>query len=557
MGLGYHEPLNPAEHIKKDDNGLQRPRPRRPNLRARRVPLDRQAGPAQPPALVGPLHPAHAGRARASGPASAEPEELEDEFFMLRIRIDGGAMTSDQLRAIAWTSPSATDVTSPTSPTARTCNCTGSASRTCPRSGSGSSRWASRPRRRAATRPRVMIGCPVAGVTADEVLDATPVDPRGGGALPGRPRLLQPAAQVQDVDQRLPDRLHEPRDQRHLAGGGRADPRRGPASTCGWAAACRRTRCSRSGWACSCAPERVRRGLGRRRSLFREYGYRRSRNHARFKFLVKDWGAERVREVLEKEFLERPRFPTDPRRVVSADASPRPRRRGSPARRPRLRGPRAPRRPDRRAPAPAGGRPRRPIRRRVRPRHRAAEAGDAGRRPCRVDSWSSTLTTWISRRDPIGSARARWPARASSSASWRSARRRAGRSGSTNELAARLPDFDEDMRIHVNGCPNSCARFQVADIGLMSAPQPRPDGTKSDAFLVHLGGGLGEVGAFGRKVEGREGLSRRTPRTTSRPCWCATSSRRRRGRLVRHLREPPAADEQLARFAGPVTEGAR
>ena len=39
-------------------------------------------------------------------------------------------------------------------------------------------------------------------------------------------------------------------------------------------------------------------------ALFREYGYRRSRNHARLKFLVKDWGAERVREVLEKEFLD-------------------------------------------------------------------------------------------------------------------------------------------------------------------------------------------------------------------------------------------------------------
>ena len=35
-------------------------------------------------------------------------------------------------------------------------------------------------------------------------------------------------------------------------------------------------------------------------ALFREYGYRRSRNHARLKFLVKDWGAERVREVLER-----------------------------------------------------------------------------------------------------------------------------------------------------------------------------------------------------------------------------------------------------------------
>jgi sulfite reductase (ferredoxin) len=70
------------------------------------------------------------------------------------------------------------------------------------------------------------------------------------------------------------------------------------------------------------------------------------------------------------------------------------------------------------------------------------------------------------------------------------------------ELEQRLPDFDEDVRIHVNGCPNSCARFQVADIGLMSALQARPDGTKSDAFLIHLGGTMGEGASFGRKVKG-------------------------------------------------------
>src|SRR4029453_14592273 len=38
-------------------------------------------------------------------------------------------------------------------------------------------------------------------------------------------------------------------------------------------------------------------------ALFREYGYRRSRNHARLKFLVADWGTEHVRTVLEEEFL--------------------------------------------------------------------------------------------------------------------------------------------------------------------------------------------------------------------------------------------------------------
>jgi sulfite reductase (ferredoxin) len=36
----------------------------------------------------------------------------------------------------------------------------------------------------------------------------------------------------------------------------------------------------------------------------------------------------------------------------------------------------------------------------------------------------------------------------------------------------------------------------------MSALQQRPDGTRSDAFLVHLGGTMGAGGTFGRKVKG-------------------------------------------------------
>ncbi|MEE3918466.1 hypothetical protein V2I01_07395 [Micromonospora sp. BRA006-A] len=39
--------------------------------------------------------------------------------------------------------------------------------------------------------------------------------------------------------------------------------------------------------------------------IFRDYGYRRLRNRARLKFLVADWGVERFREVLEKEYLGR------------------------------------------------------------------------------------------------------------------------------------------------------------------------------------------------------------------------------------------------------------
>ena len=40
-------------------------------------------------------------------------------------------------------------------------------------------------------------------------------------------------------------------------------------------------------------------------SVFRDYGYRRLRSRARLKFLVADWGVEKFREVLETEYLER------------------------------------------------------------------------------------------------------------------------------------------------------------------------------------------------------------------------------------------------------------
>lgn len=62
------------------------------------------------------------------------------------------------------------------------------------------------------------------------------------------------------------------------------------------------------------------------------------------------------------------------------------------------------------------------------------------------------------------------------------------------ELEKRLPDFDEPITINVNGCPNSCARFQTGDIGLKGSIVHGEEG-----FQVHLGGSLGEDAGFGRK----------------------------------------------------------
>ena len=59
------------------------------------------------------------------------------------------------------------------------------------------------------------------------------------------------------------------------------------------------------------------------------------------------------------------------------------------------------------------------------------------------------------------------------------------------ELERRLPDFTEPVTINVNGCPNSCARIQTADIGLKGSLVTGPDGTQTEGFQIHLGGSLG------------------------------------------------------------------
>ena len=78
--------------------------------------------------------------------------------------------------------------------------------------------------------------------------------------------------------------------------------------------------------------------------------------------------------------------------------------------------------------------------------------------------------------------------------------------GLIDELERRLPDFADPITINVNGCPNSCARIQTADIGLKGSLVTGPDGRQVEGFQIHLGGTLaggdGAGSGFGRKVRG-------------------------------------------------------
>lgn len=69
-----------------------------------------------------------------------------------------------------------------------------------------------------------------------------------------------------------------------------------------------------------------------------------------------------------------------------------------------------------------------------------------------------------------------------------------------SHLESTLSGFGSPFRISVTGCPNSCAHYQVCDIGFVGDFLNTPNG-KAEAFRVYLGGHLGDGYSFGRKLK--------------------------------------------------------
>src|SRR5262245_53994136 len=170
--LGHREPLNPNERMKRDDDGLNA------RLRIEHVYSQRGFASIDPSDLRGRFRWLGLYTQRKPGidggrTAILEPHELDDEYFMLRIRIDGGQLDLAQLRAganvatsyggdradragrqnvqlhwvriedvqVIWREIEAVGLS-----TTEACGDT----------------------------PRVILGSPVAGIAAAEVIDATP-----------------------------------------------------------------------------------------------------------------------------------------------------------------------------------------------------------------------------------------------------------------------------------------------------------------------------------------------------------------------------------------------
>jgi sulfite reductase (ferredoxin) len=68
-----------------------------------------------------------------------------------------------------------------------------------------------------------------------------------------------------------------------------------------------------------------------------------------------------------------------------------------------------------------------------------------------------------------------------------------------DELEDRVPQFDQQLKLHVTGCPNSCGQHWIADIGL-EGKKIKHGKEVVDAFYFSLGGALGEFQRIARPV---------------------------------------------------------
>jgi sulfite reductase (ferredoxin) len=67
------------------------------------------------------------------------------------------------------------------------------------------------------------------------------------------------------------------------------------------------------------------------------------------------------------------------------------------------------------------------------------------------------------------------------------------------EMEDRMPEFDQQLRLHVTGCTNSCGQSWIADLGL-EGKKIKKDGQMVDAFYFCVGGALGEHAGIARQI---------------------------------------------------------
>ncbi|MFE2302551.1 nitrite/sulfite reductase [Streptomyces sp. NPDC059445] len=495
--LGRREPLNTNEEIKKDEDPL------RVRERVEQVYAHHGFASIDPDDLRSRLRWWGLYTQRRPGidggrTAVLAPEELEDEYFMLRVRIDGGRLDLRQLRTVAdvsvrWARGTA-DITDRQNIQFHWVRI-----EDVPEIWRRLEEVGLSTTEACGDCPRVVVGSPVAGVSADELLDATPAIEEITARWIGDPTLSNLPRKYKTAVSWLPDIPYEIND---LAFLGSVHPDHGPGFdpwVGGGLSTSPRLAERLGAWVALDDVPEVWVAVTR---LFRDYGYRRLRGRARLKYLVADWGVERFREVLEGEYLKR-RLPDGPPPVLPAaplDHIGVHRQRdgryfvGAAPVAGRLSGEALARLADL-AEAHGSARVRLTPYQKIVVLDVAEPASLVG--ALRAVGLEAEPSSW--RRDTMACTGIEYCKLAIVETKERAATL-------IGELERRLAGEALDIKVNVNGCPNACARTQVADIGLKGQLVTGPDGTQTEGFQVHLGGGLalreGTDGRFGRKLRG-------------------------------------------------------
>ncbi|MEU8203268.1 nitrite/sulfite reductase [Streptosporangium sp. NPDC049046] len=505
--LGYREPLNKNEENKKNDDGL--------NVRQRIIDVYSKRGfdSIDPSDLRGRMRWFGLYTQRKPGidggkTAILEPEELDDRYFMLRVRIDGGRLNLAQLRVIADISNlygrGTADVTDRQNiqlhwieieavpdiwerlesvglSTTEACGDT----------------------------PRVILGCPLAGIDTDEVIDGSAQIQEIHDTYIGDPAYSNLPRKFKSAVSGCPAHctVHEINDVAFV-GVVNENGERGFDLWVGGGLSTNPMLGKRLG--VFLAPDQVAPAYGGVIGIFRDYGYRRLRHRARIKFLINDWGPEKFRDVLEKEYLGYV-LPDGP-----APEQPRGGRRDHVGVFPQKDGnfyvgfaPKVGRLDGDKLNLIAD----------IAERHGSDRVHTTVEQkmvildvaPDRVDSLVAELEAGDLQVNPSTFRRQTMACTGIEFCKLAIVETKVTAASLIDELEQRLPDFKSPLTINVNGCPNSCARIQVADIGLKGQLVVNDKGEQVEGFQIHLGGSLGVNPGFGRKVRGLKATSEELP----------------------------------------------
>ena len=119
------------------------------------------------------------------------------------------------------------------------------------------------------------------------------------------------------------------------------------------------------------------------------------------------------------------------------------------------------------------------------------------------------------------------------------------------ELEDRLPAFQEQLKLHITGCPNSCGQHWIADIGI-EGKKIKVDGDMVDAYYFCVGGSLGQFASIARPV-GYRCAATDVPDAIER-LLNAFNTRRDNGEPLRQFLARHSNDEIRALLAGVSAE---